>query len=280
MSHVFRVILCVLTLALSVWALSVGALSVQAEPLEVLGAASPSGLEDARALFARGAFAEAARKAETVGDAPALAFAARCLLADVVTAPPGTASLDEVKAAERMARAALDLDDRVVEAHVQLAVALGFRARAMGAFKARFKGLGREAKRHIDAAWRLAPDDPWVLSTLGGWHLEVVRRAGAKMAAWLYDADRETGLGAFEAALAVAPDNLSIHHQYVLMLLSFKDKVLYRQAGVVLERAAHLTPHDRVEDVARMRLAALRAAYRENDRQALKKLVERQRDLF
>lgn len=231
-------------------------------------------------LFAKGDFREAADLARQVGDAPSLAFAARCLLAEVIAAPLGEASVKQVKEAEKVARAALVLDPDNIEANVQMAGALGLRARKMGGFAAHIRGFGKKAKIYIDAAFALAPRDPWVLSTKGAWHLEIVRRAGARPASWLYDASREIGLTSFEDALKIDPENISIRHQFALMLLSFDDPALYVRAGEVLSAAQTLEPAIRIEEIALTRIHALLSAYQSGDAKKLAKLVKRQRDII
>lgn len=184
------------------------------------GAASAAGeMDAAAAYYAAGDYLAAADAAQAAGSAEGHALAARALLAAATTGPrSGSAPL--VSEAAQAARRAVAQDAGVVEGHLQLAVALGFKGRSMGNIAAHERGLARAARTAIDAALALAPDDPWVLSVDGTWHLEIVGGAGPLLGAALYDADRSRGLAALRAAAAAPDASPVVVHQCALQLMA------------------------------------------------------------
>lgn len=240
----------------------------------------PDDLDRSARLYRDGQFIEAAKLAEQAGDADGFAFAARALIADVMSSEPGRASSKVLKQAEKDARAALDLDGNHLEGHLQFAVVLGLKGRRVGRLRAHFQGLARDGKVHLDQALEQAPHNAWVLSVLGGWHLEIVRRAGPKTADWLYKADRDTGMDYFERALSTAPHSLPIRHYYALLLLSFDEPALQGRAKVVLTEAVEATAGDYFDRISQQRCRELLSALESNKSRTIARAVKRQMKIF
>ncbi len=240
----------------------------------------PEDLDRVAQLYRDGQFIEAAKLAEQAGDADGFAFAARALIADVMSSEPGHASSNVLKQAEKDARAALDLDGNHLEGHLQLAVTLGLKGRRVGRLRAHFQGLARDGKIHLDQALEQAPDNAWVLSVLGGWHLEIVRRAGPKTADWLYKANKDTGMDYFERALSTAPHTLPIRHHYALLLLSFDEPALHERAKAVLTEAVEATAGDYFDRISQQRCGELLSALESNRSRTIARVVKRQMKIF
>src|SRR6185437_15592149 len=158
-------------------------------------------------LYVAGRYAEAMKAGVAAKSATGYVVAARAALADATTRPvPCLACL---RHAEDLARMATAADPRLADAHVYLAVAMGYEARAVGPVWARAHNYPGKAKSELDTALALDPRSPWALGALGGWNVEIVRTGGPTLADWLYGATVDKGLAAFAAAFRAAPDNLS-----------------------------------------------------------------------
>ena len=227
-------------------------------------------------LYDNGHYLSAANAARELGTASAHAFAARSVLSHVVSRDLDASAALFIAEGEADARYALVLDPDCVEARVQLAVALGLKARLIGHVRAHFNGLATESKAHLDAALARAPDDVWVLSVLGGWHLEIVRVAGPDLAKLLYGASQSAGIGFFEQALAAEPDNLIIRQQYGLLLGATSDPGFRRRAEEVLVAATSLSPRSHFEKDAHKRAGELLDALRQGDPARLAEVVKSQ----
>lgn len=186
------------------------------------------------AAYREGNYAEAMRLAELGATAPALAFAARACIADAITRPDSFC-LDCLKQAQDLARRAATIDPRLVEAHVQEAVALGFLGRVMGVQAARREGLAEKVRARLDTALAIDPGNPWAEASLGAWHLEIVTHAGPVLASLLYGADEQQGLALYRSALQKAPREPMLHYQYALALLAREDTDLQPEARQALQ---------------------------------------------
>lgn len=186
--------------------------------------------EAARTSFAEGKYIIAATLAEGDGSADALAFASRARIADAITREEGLCG-ECLAEAEATAEAAIKRDPGNAEAHVQLAIAIGFRGRLVGPLEAQAEGLVEKGRAAIDRALECDPNSIWARASLGGWHLEIVHRAGSILAAVLYGANEEDGLADFRKALKADPDSLLLNYHFALSVLAldqerFKDEAL------------------------------------------------------
>jgi len=186
------------------------------------------------AVYARGDYEQAARLGEASGTAPALATAARALLADDVLRD--TPCLPCLERAEKLARQAVAADSHYALGQVWLAVALGYQARIIGAVKARMKNMPAQSRAALQQAVTDDPANPFAVSALGGWHIEVVRGGGATMARLFYGAKESEGVNLFDRAARLAPGNVAVRYQIALSLAGF-DAAKY-QARIVAELKA------------------------------------------
>ena len=217
-------------------------------------------------LYVAGKFADAMKAGEASNNALGFVTAARAALADAQTrADP---CLDCLKRAEDDARKAIALDNSIADAHVYLAVAMGYEARIVGPVWARAHNYPGHAKDELDMALRLNPKDGWALAALGGWNIEIVRTGGARLADWFYGASVDKGMAAFSAAFKNAPDNLSIRYQYALSLSGFDADTYRKEIDDALARVSRLKPATAYEITAKVRAAELAALLKRNDRAA------------
>ena len=222
-------------------------------------------------LYVAGHYAEAVKTGAAQASAQGYLVAARAMLADATTRPEPC--LDCLRKAETLAHSATVVDPRLADAHVYLAVAMGYEARVVGPVWARAHNYPGKAKDELDKALALDPKSPWALGALGGWNVEIVRTGGDHLASWLYGASVDKGLAAFAAAFKSAPDNLSVRYQYALSLSGYDVDRFNREIRDALARVAHDKPATAYEVVARARAIELAALLAKGDRETFKAKV-------
>ena len=171
------------------------------------------------AVYARGDYAEAASLGETSHTAPGLATAARAVLADAVLRE--TPCMPCLLRAEKLSRQAVAIDPHYAFGQVWLAVALGYQSRILGPIRARLKDTPTQSKVALNTAALADPSNPYTISALGGWHIEVVRAGGAFLARHVYAANEPDGISQFDQAVKLAPDNVAVRYQIGLSLAGF-----------------------------------------------------------
>jgi tetratricopeptide (TPR) repeat protein len=187
------------------------------------------------ALYARGDYDQAARVGEASHTAPGLAIAARAVLADeVLRDEPCMPCLEH---AESLSRQAIAADPHQAFGHLWLAVALGYEARIIGVVRARLKDAPAQSRQALDAAIGDDPKNPYAISALGGWHIEIVRGGGATLARFLYGAKESEALELFDRAARLAPGNVAVRYQIGLSLAGF-DREKYHDRIIAEFKAA------------------------------------------
>lgn len=216
----------------------------------------PLSYDGAMALFVNGCFDDAVTGAVRLGQdetldttrrAQALGLAARASLARFTVAPLSPSASAWIDAGLTHARNAVALDPAVLEAHLQIAIGLGMLARGANPVDVLKEDFATEARSHIEAAEKLAPDDPWLLAVDGGWHLEVVTGAGGVAASMLYGASTGQGMKSIERARAQPDASLMIDVQYAVALLALNPKRYRDTAETVLAEAEKKTPANALE---------------------------------
>jgi hypothetical protein len=181
----------------------------------LVGAPAPlvaAGLGDAEARYGRGDMAGAAAVGRSLASAKGFALAARATLVEAVYLSPAADKQALVEQAAADAEAALARDPRHVDAHLQLAIALGQLAELEDPLSAHVNGYASRGKALIDQALALDPDNPWAHALLGMWHLRIVARAGDALAASLYGASRKTGVALCAQAIAGRHEALALRY--------------------------------------------------------------------
>ena len=242
-------------------------------PLIVLLSVSQAcAADDALSLYQAGKYSQAIAAASARNTAPGFALAARATLADAMMKSPCLACL---RRAEDFARKAAAIDSMLSDAHVYLAISLGYEARIVGMIRARLAAYPEQAKRNLDAALASDPGNAQALAALGGWNIEIVRGGGAVLAKWLYDASVNNGLEKFAAAFRAAPGNVVLRYQYALSLGGIDPAGYHGEIEEALNRAASGTPATAYDAFAQTRARELLAALKKSDRPAFDRLVRR-----
>lgn len=219
-----------------------------------------------------GNYVLAATLAEAAGSSAALAFAARARNADAVTRDKGLC-LSCLEKAESIAQAAilagtagsspfgstdfLAHRPALAQAYVQLAIAIGFRGRLLDASEAQAQNLAEKGRAAIDRALELDPQNIWARASLGGWHLEIVRRAGPILASVMYGAGEREGLQNLRTALARDPNNLLLAYHFSLTLLALDADRYRSEASKALLSGLADTTDDALTAFTRKRTDAL-----------------------
>ena len=219
--------------------------------------AQAAGDEEIFATYARGDYEQAARMGEASRTAPGLAIAARAVLADAVLRDaPCLACFER---AEKLSRQAIAADPHFAFGQVWLAVALGYQARIIGAVKARMKDMPHQSRVALDQAVTDDPGNPFAVSALGGWHIEVVRGGGAPLARLFYGARESVAISLFDRAVRLAPGNVAVRYQIALSLAGF-DAAKYRaRIASELKAAVSDTPETAYEKKIQARAGELLA---------------------
>tara|TARA_R110002073_G_scaffold63770_6_gene159833 strand:- start:1796 stop:2641 length:846 start_codon:yes stop_codon:yes gene_type:complete len=227
--------------------------------MTVISAAASSDLATARAIFASGDFPRAAEEARSTNTAEGLALAARAGLvhANLVAAPQDR--LKFIEQAEEDAGAAIAAEPDFAEGHLQLAVALGIKARLEGRLMAYTEGYADEGRAHLEYVAVREPDNPWMQALLGAWHLEI-SEVGGFLGRTIYGADIDAGIAAYDRALALRPDDLVIVYQGALQLAALGDEPFRSRAMSLLQEARLPKNPDALETLIFERMRILKDA--------------------
>lgn len=217
-------------------------------------------LQDAEALYAAGNYRAAALAGESLQTADGLALAARARLVRAAYLLPRDRAVEELHQAEDLARQALAKNPEQTEAALNLAIALGYRARIEGYVGAFFNGLAKEAKRMITRALEEAPESGWAQVVDGAWNAEIVIGAGPGLAKTLYGASRAEALERYRTAVKLDPDNPTIRFEYAKALIKLEGKDGWAQAGEQLDRAIAAPSRNKFTDLMQTQAKTLKAA--------------------
>ncbi|MEP7209482.1 MAG: hypothetical protein ABI740_01485 [Alphaproteobacteria bacterium] len=218
------------------------------------------------AMFASGEYLAAAQQAESAASADNLAFAARSLLAQCMTADhdPDPAMVER---AAVDARRALTLDPMHEEGRLQLAIALSLKSRSMALMDAWYAGYGEEGKKLAEAVLTMDPGNFYAHGFLAVWNVEVRRRGGV-LGGRLLGASIEAGRRQYAIAAHLAPDDAGVHWQFARALAAL-DAVRYGdEAAAILDRAVASSREDHVQLVMKARAVRLSEALRGNRKEA------------
>jgi tetratricopeptide (TPR) repeat protein len=197
--------------------------------------------------FKDGHFDDAVKLGNAGASADDLSIAAAARMAEGRFYLTGEERMAALNQAQALARRAIRLDPGHVRAHMVLAVALGAASREMGLWEAYFSNNAKIGRREIDLCLTLSGDSARARALIGEWHLEVVRRGGAQLAQLIYGAEIQQGIEAFEAAMAVGPDDPIIPAEFGLALIALGDDAYLPRAVQALNLALAIAPRDAYE---------------------------------
>lgn len=237
--------------------------------------ASPVALADEESYldaFTEGRYGEAASVVERSTTPDNLAFAARSHLAEAMSASDFIPSPDHIAEAEVLARSALEDDPQHIEARLQLAIALSLQTRPMTRRQAMRSGLGEDAKRLVEAVLADDPGNTYAHGFLSVWHIEVRRRGGA-FGASMMGASVKTARRHYQAAIAMTPDEASLHWQYARALAALNAKKYRAEIQVALDAAITCDTDSSLEGVMQYRAEILQAAMNSQKRSEIERLA-------
>ena len=224
--------------------------------------------------FTSGRYIEAASLGETQADPDGLAFAARCLLAEAMSAPDFIPPQEIVIRAEDMARRALAQDANHIEARLQLAIALSLRAHPLTTRQAMRTGFGDEAKALAEAVLIDDPTNSYANGFLAVWHIEVVRRGGAVGSA-IMGASMKQSRRLYEMAAQVNPDDASLHWSYARALTALNARKYRGEIDKALNNAITANTDSELERVMQARARTLQNALNSEKRRKVQKIAEK-----
>jgi hypothetical protein len=209
-----------------------------------------AGLGEAEARYERGDMVGAASLARSVASAEGFALAAKATLVQATYLSPMAEKQALLELATTDAKEALALDPDQVDAHLQLAIALGQLAELGGPISAHVNGYAKEGKALLDRALALDPDSAWARALLGIWHLRIVQRAGDALAEGLYGASRAAGVELCSTTLAGIHAALALRYGCALNLVELDPDEFEDTAEVTLAKVKDSAPRDAAERLA------------------------------
>ncbi len=215
--------------------------------LSPVGVVHAKTIDEARAAYAQGRFAEAARIGESLGTSQGFELSAKSLSIHAHYIAKEGEKKKLLERAVTLARKAVTSDPGNADAHLQLARAIGRRAETVGVFEA--AGEAEKIRESTENALRVNPKLVAAHLSLGRWHSELVGAMGSFMARTVYGARKKDGIASFERALALAPDAKAVPLQYALGLIALDDYQYREKARDLLMRAIGLPAKDAYERI-------------------------------
>jgi tetratricopeptide (TPR) repeat protein len=200
-------------------------------------------LVNAERAYTRGDYEQAASLARGQTSPEAAVLTARALLTKAMLLPENDPEvLSLATTALSFADAARAERPTLVEAHLDAAIARGLQAEFLS-YKAAVVRV-EEARSAIDRALELAPNDPWVQATNGGWHLTLTAKLGPLAANILFNARRDVGLDAFNRAFELEPSNPKLLYHFAKVRMLQGDGLALPEARAALRKLQILAPRD------------------------------------
>jgi len=228
--------------------------------------------EQLNIAFEEGQYREAATIAQAEENADSLAFAARCLLAEAMSAPDHQPPQTIVVEAEQLARQALEREPNHIEGRLQLAIALSLRAHPLTTREAMRAGYGGDAKELVESVLEDDPDNFYANGFMAVWNVEVVRHGGSVGSAIL-GASVKKGRRFYSAAAEIAADDAPTHWQYARALAALNAKKYRSEIEMALTAALTADAGTALEQVMQDRAQILKTALETQDRKAVQALA-------
>lgn len=219
--------------------------------------ANTDNLEKAKQLYHIGEYRNSANLARTIGTANAFSLAAKTTLVEGTFVAPEKDKMFLFQQAIKDAEATLAIDSNHIDAHLQIALALGSIADLKNPIIAYLKGYATEGKHHLDIAYSIAPEDAWVNGLLGIWHLQIVNRVSALLADSLYNANINDGLHYCNKAKLMSDVDLQVLYGCAVSLYEFDKEPYTKQASHILELIVKKSSFDATESFI-IQLATIR----------------------
>ncbi len=235
----------------------------------LLGAASPA-LADAADSFRQGQWPAvmAQGRAEATPASLILAGRAQLAVAAYSVRDKGRA-LDLVGAAEKDFDQALAKAPGSVEAQLQKAVVIGYRAKLT-----KSPGLAKDARRRFEAVRAAHPDSALAWSAVAGWHGGAIATLGGFLAGMTVGAKSNEVDAGYLRAIKLEPGNPVYRTLYALTLLDL-DKKNAAKASQALQGVGQMAARDGFEALVRGQGVQLQAALKVGNADAAQTLARR-----
>lgn len=224
------------------------------------------------AAFSEGKYRAAATQAQAEQSPDGLAFAARCLLAEAMSAPDHIPPQDIVVEAEALARQAIKENPSHIEGRLQLAIALSLRAHPLTTRQAMRAGYGGDAKALVEAVLEDDPDNFYAHGFLAVWNIEVVRRGGSVGSAVL-GASVKKAQRHYSAATKAAQSDPATHWQYARALTALNARKYREEIDAALLAALQAPAQTVLEQVMQDRAQTLKTALDTQKRRDVERLA-------
>ncbi len=218
--------------------------------------AEAQSMDDARTAYTEGRFLEAVEIGEALGTAEALALATKSLAVYGYYLAPEDDKQGIFERAMELGEMAVQADSSNPETHYQSAHALGRYSQTIGAMTALRRGYGGRIRDLLEAT--LARDSLHAEAhlALGGWHADVVDRAGRMVARITYGANRGEATTHFERAMELMPDSRITLLEYALRMPLLRGREGRELQREMMTRAAELPLGDAYDRLVQERLLA------------------------
>lgn len=211
----------------------------------------------AYAKYVAGDYDGAVEQSVALGGAGNLTLAARSLNSLAYFGDSRKSNRETANWAFNLAERAAKLDPSFTQAQLEAAIGLSLRAANMSPPRVLALNLPGRARKHLDAALALAPEDVWALSTSAAWRMGVARKGGGSV----FGADPEVGHAEFMKARGLAPENVVVAYECARALIA-SDREEWRATGlealaVATSGAPESAFEEGVQDLAREFEAAI-----------------------
>lgn len=236
----------------------------------LLLAATPA-LATALDAFHDGKWAAAATQGRAEGSADSLVIAGKATLAVACYETRDKArALDLLSVAERDFDAALAKAPADVQARLQKAIAMGYRAKLT-----KSPGLARDTRKAFEAIRAANPNLATAQAAIGGWHGGSIATLGGFMAGAVLGAKSAAVDPAFQAAMKLEPMS-PVHRVFYAHVLLDLDAKNAGKAATLLAGIERLPTRDGFEALLKGQGVALAAALKAGDAKAAQALARRQ----
>lgn len=213
--------------------------------------------QDIYAKYLAGDYDAAIAEAVERGGAGNLTVAARSLNSVAYFGEDRDKSREAANRALGYAEKAAKIDPKFVQAQLEAAIGLSLRAANMAPPRVLALNLPGRARKHLDTALALEPDNVWALSASAAWRMGVARRGGGAV----FHADPDTGYAEFMKARALAPENVVVAYECARGLIA-SNREEWRATGlealaVATDGAPESAFERRVQELAREFAAAI-----------------------
>ncbi|PHR60124.1 MAG: hypothetical protein COA43_07435 [Robiginitomaculum sp.] len=223
--------------------------------------ASAASIEDARATYDAAQLDAAYEQAFALGTQQGYLLGAEALNAKLLL---GEYSKPKKLAKRAMATAKMAFvqTNPDMDAQLQYAISYAFYGRHVSTLTALRKKIPQKIHAEIKKSLTLSENSTsrnraLTHALLGGWHLSVVHKAGAKRARKMFDANLADGRKHFEIAIALEPDNILICSNYTLMRYILSPQTEHEWAKKNLEQLLTFTAENEVETRLQARMQTI-----------------------